>query len=482
MEREEKKFLRSAAVDLGAGSGRVIVGGLRDGKIALKEANRFTTPSARNGSGYLHWEIDAIEENIRQGLKNAGPVSSVAVDSWGVDYVLLNEAQERIGDAVCYRDNRTEGWMERVQSRISAEEIYRRTGIQFQRFNTLYQLAATVEQESEWLQQARYLLMIPDYFHYKLSGVMANEYTNATTTQLLGVDGGWDKQLQEAIGLQRSLMQPPVQAGTVLGEMSNGFSGIKVIAPATHDTASAVAGAPLESENEAFLSSGTWSLMGIESRTPFVSAESMRSNFTNEGGVERRFRVLKNIMGMWLLQRVCTEFNVQNLGELVQAAALEPAWNSVIDPDDAALLNPENMTEAIRAACRAAGQPVPQTVASIARCIFDSLALSYRRVKEELEALRQRPLSRIRVVGGGCRNGLLNQLCANACQLPVCAGPVEASALGNLSVQWIAMGAVKDLDAARALIRSSFQPREYLPFAELPDSVWRHFQQLSVRG
>jgi len=477
---EAGKSLLCVAIDLGAGSGRLIAGELRQGKLTLLEAGRFTTHSSKaRAAGYQHWEIDAIEAHMREGLAlctSKGSVASVGVDSWGVDYVLLDESQRRIGEPVCYRDDRTEGMMEKVQSRVAAEEIYRRTGIQFQRFNTLYQLAASAEQEPAWMLRARHLLMIPDYLHFRLCGMLANEYTNATTTQMLGVDGAWDKKLLAAAGVSPSLMLPPVAAGTVLGTLQS--SRTKVIAPATHDTASAVAGTPLESADEAYISSGTWSLMGVESNTPFVSMEAMRMNFTNEGGVEWRFRVLKNITGMWPLQRVCDEHSAQDLEAVVEAAAQASAWRSVVNLDDAAFMNPASMSDAIRAACRCSGQQEPASIAELARCIFDSLALSYRKVKEELESLRRHPLLRIRIVGGGCRNALLNQLCADACQLPVSAGPVEASALGNLSVQMIALGALEDLDAARNLIRASFQPREFQPRASVPDSVWRLFQHV----
>jgi rhamnulokinase len=466
---------------LGAGSGRLIAGKVVQERWELREMSRFPTPVCSAGGDYLCWEIDGIEARVREGLTQCafcGPVVSVGVDSWGVDFVLLDAERQRLGKAVCYRDKRTEGMIERVQARLSAEEIYRRSGIQFQRYNTLYQLAAAAEQEPGWMASARHLLMIPDYLHYRLSGVLSNEYTNATTTQMVGLNGQWDEELLKAAGLNRNLMLPPTDAATVLGEMPLGIGSIQVIAPATHDTASAVAGAPLESVDEAYISSGTWSLMGIESRTPFETPEAMRMNFTNEGGVERRYRALKNIMGMWLFQRISEEFGIKDVAALVAEASEASAWRSVVNPDDAVFLNPANMTETIRAFCRQTGQPEPATPAQLARCVFDSLALSYRNVKEELESLRQRKLTRIRIIGGGSQNRLLNQLCADACQLPVSAGPVEASALGNLSAQSMALGVIEDLDAARALIRRSFPPQEFLPQAAIPDAVWSHFQRV----
>jgi len=461
------------------------MGRLRAGKIELTELSRFSTPEVTDGkSKYQRWDVDAIEARIREGLQQCTePIASVGVDSWAVDYVLLDANKQRVGEVVCYRDARTEGMMDLVQSRRSKTEIYQRTGIQFQRFNTIYQVAACAEQEQGWLGEARHLLMIPDYLHFRLCGVLANEYTNATTTQMLNTQGEWDTALLKAAGMERCLMGAPVASGTILGEVKSGrktprVAPIQVIVPATHDTASAVAGAPLESIDEAYISSGTWSLMGIESGTPFVSEEAMRMNFTNEGGVERRFRVLKNIMGMWPLQRICKEAGNPSVEGLVAEAKLQRAWQSVVNLDDEAFLNPASMTEAIQGYCRSTGQAAPKSEAELARCIFDSLALSYRNVKEQLEELRGAALTRIRIIGGGCRNELLNQLCADTCQLPVSAGPIEASALGNLCVQMIAMSEIANLDEARALIRNSFPVQEYKPESSVPAAVLTKFLRL----
>lgn len=475
--------LRSAAVDLGASSCRVITGELSDGRIAIQEAGRFRTPTCADSQGkYQCWDVDIIVNRTREILEQAavaGPLASVGVDGWGVDYVLLDADRRRVGEAVCYRDQRTEGMMEKFCARLGRNEIYGRTGIQFLPFNTLYQLAACAEQEPGWLKQARHLLMIPDYVHYRFCGALASEYTNATTTQMLGLDGGWDPLLLEAAGVAPGLLQPPVEAGTGLGTMRLGTQTVQVIAPATHDTGSAVAGTPLAVEDEAYISSGTWSLMGIESRTPFATAEACDKNFTNEGGLERRYRVLKNIAGMFPMQRVCEEHAVEGFHALAAAAEVCEPWRSVVDPNGSAFLNPANMTETIRHTCARSGQPIPETVPQLMRTIVDSLALSYRRVKEELESLTGRRLSRIRIIGGGCRNRLLNQLCADACQLPVSAGPVEASALGNLCAQWIALGEIDNLEAARALIRASFPCEEYLPKAAIPQSAWGRFAGLA---
>lgn len=475
---------RSAAVDLGASSGRVVVGTLSGGSIELQEVGRFRTPSFTDPeTGYQCWDIDQIWSETLALLQKAAAVSpfhSVGVDSWAVDFVLLDEHSNRIGQAVCYRDKRTAGMMELVQSRIPAEQIYASTGIQFQPFNTLYQVTALAQQRPEWLAQARRLLMIPDYLHLRMCGVPSNEYTNATTAQMLRLDGSWDVSLLAAAGLPQGLMSTPIPAGTILGQTEQlNDSRIDVIAPATHDTASAVAGTPLKSTDEAYISSGTWSLMGIESLEPIATPEARRMNFTNEGGIERRFRVLKNIMGMWPLQRVCEQLNTGSVETLVEEAASLLPWRFIVNLDHPVFLNPPDMVQAIQSYCRLAGQRAPETAAELARCIIDSLALSYRKVKQELETLRGRKLTRIRIVGGGSQNRLLNQLCADACQLPVSAGPVEASVLGNLSAQWIALGALANINQARALIRSAFACEEYVPGNPIPADVWASFEQIT---
>ena len=472
------------AVDLGAGSGRVVVGEVTQEGWRLDEVGRFSTPTCTDAnSGYQCWDIEAIVSEIERNIAQAqvsNPITSIGADSWGVDYVLLDEGLHRVGVPVCYRDKRTTGVMEDVCARLSKREIYGRTGIQFLTFNTLYQLTACAVQRPEWLQTAAHFLMIPDYLHFRLSGVLSNEYTNATTTQMCGLDGEWDKFLTRSAGLKDSLMKRPFAAGTVLGDGTGAARGMKVVAPATHDTGSAIAGTPLAGPDEAYISSGTWSLMGIESMIPIANEDAMRMNFTNEGGVERRFRVLKNIMGMWPIQRLCEEQNVRDFGPVVERAGEEQPWRAIINVNDPEFLNPPSMTGSIREHCRRSGQAVPETMAQLARCVFDSLALSYRMVKDQLEVLRGGKLTRIRIVGGGSRNALLNQLCADACELPVTAGPVEASVLGNLSVQMMALGAIENLSAARALIGRSFEMQEYEPQRRIPTDVIARFEELTA--
>lgn len=474
--------VRCLAVDLGAGSGRVVVSEVSNGHLALTEVARFQTRSRWDAeNGCQSWDIDAILLEIERGIaagRQLGPLTSLGIDSWGVDYVLLDKNLHPAGVPVCYRDKRTAGVMERVHQRVSKQEIYRRTGIQFQPFNTLYQLAACLEQKPEWMRAAHHFLMIPDYLHFRMCGVLSNEYTNATTTQMCGLNGKWDAVLVDKIGVKPALMSSPVAAGTVLGEGRRMAQGMQVIAPGTHDTASAIAGTPLESADEAYISSGTWSLMGFESLAPMATAEAMGMNFTNEGGLERRFRVLKNIVGMWPLQRLCAEYGITDVNAIAEEAAGAESWRSIIDLNDAQFLDPISMTESIRLFCRSSNQPVPQTTVQVARCVFDSLALSYRDVKRQIETLCERKLKRIRIVGGGCKNKLLNQLCADACELPVIAGPVEASTLGNVSAQLMALGALENLTAARALIRRSFSFEECLPKDAVPDRVWERFVEI----
>lgn len=476
-----------AAIDLGASSCRVFAADTDGDRISLREMSRFATPLVRDASGYLCWDLDAAWAQLRDGLAAAqrdAALSSVGVDSWGVDFVLLDAAAQQTAPAVSYRDPRTDGAMTDALARLPASEIYRRTGIQFQRFNTLYQLVATAAREPAWLARARRLLLLPDYFHFRLCGVAANEYTNATTTQLWNLQSDdWDDDLLALAGISRALLGRPVEPGTVLGETTSpsGGGAWKVIAPATHDTASAVAAIPLDGEDEVFISSGTWSLMGIESRIPFASEAARQINVTNEGGVERRYRVLKNIMGLGIVERIRHELGGDGHGDLVDAARAAAPWRSLIDPDDPGLFHPRSMVQAIAAFCAATGQPRPEDPGALVRAVLDSLALSYRMVAGELAALRGRPVSRVHIVGGGSQNRLLNQLAADACEVPVRAGPVETSALGNACVQLIGLGALPSLDAARALIRRSYPVEEYAPDTPVPPDVVQRFAALRAR-
>ncbi|HET9597170.1 MAG TPA: rhamnulokinase [Anaeromyxobacteraceae bacterium] len=473
---------RCAAVDLGASSGRVVVAETDGDRISLRETARFSTPLVSDASGHQCWDLDAIEAHVREGLRSAlasTTLASVGVDSWGVDYVLLDAASELAAPAVSYRDGRTQGVMAATLARMPATEIYRRTGIQFLELNTLYQLAATAASHPDWLRRARRLLMLSDYFHFRLCGAQANEYTNSTTTQLWDIHAhDWDDELLALAGISRTLLERPVEPGTVLGDMappSPGAGAPRVIAPATHDTASSVAAIPLRSEDDVYISSGTWSLMGFESRTPIASEAARRLNVTNEGGVERRYRVLKNIAGLWVAERIRAELGIARSADLVEAARAATPWRSLIDPDAPCFFNPPSMVEAVRAFCAATGQPLPDGPGALARCAFESLALSYRSVARELASLRERPVPRIHIVGGGSQNHLLDQLCADACELEVRAGPAETSALGNACVQLMGLGVLPSLHAVRALVGRSYTVEEYAPRDPVPDGALRRF-------
>ena len=322
--------------------------------------------------------------------------------------------------------------------------------------------------------------MLPDYLHFRLCGAIANEYTNATTTQLCGLTTrDWDDELLAAAGIGREIVTRLVEPGTVLGETTAlGGRPVRVTVPGTHDTASAVAGIPLADPDEAFLSSGSWSLMGVESERPLADATARRLNFSNEGGVEHRYRVLKNIAGLWLVQCLGQELAIGDAAVLVAAAEAATPWRCLIDPDDARFLGPPSMIAAIRGFCAETGQPEPADAGALVRCALDSIALCYRRVKAELEILRGRPVVRIQLGGGGGQNRLLDQLAADACEVPVVVGPAEISVLGNASVQLIALGVVGSLREARAMIRRSFASLEVTPRQRVPEAVWARFQSL----
>jgi rhamnulokinase len=472
------------AVDLGARSGRVVVVDCDGERLSLRMARRFETPRRRDGeTGYQCWDLDGIESEVLAGVKAAAamaPVASVGVDGWGVDHVLVVAAGRPVAPAVSYRDDRTRSVVDEVLARMPVREIYRRTGIQFQPFNTLYQLAATARHRPDWLARARHCLMLPDYLHVRLGGSLANEYTNATTTQLCRLDGEWDGELLAAAGVPPELFAPPVPPGTALGETAP-LEGrrLAVIAPATHDTASAVAAIPM-SAGDAFLSSGTWSLMGVESERPVAGEEARRLNVTNEGGVERRYRVLKNIAGLWLLQRLGAELD-RSEADLVAAAGVAAPWRSLIDPSDPRFLDPPSMSAAIRGFCAETGQPAPDDPGALARAALDSLALSYRRTKRELERLLGRSIARVHIGGGGGQNLLLDQLAADACEVEVLVGPTEVSVLGNACVQLMRLGLLATLDEARALVRRSFAAHTFAPRARVPDTAWSRFQGLADR-
>lgn len=473
----------SVAVDLGASSGRVMLACFDPDSwhLSLREIHRFTNSLIRI-DGYDCWDLESLESEIRFGLQQACDegvrIDSIGIDTWGVDFVLVDETGSRVGLPVSYRDSRTDGVMARAVSELGREEIYRRSGIQFLPFNTLYQLRALVEQRPEWVKRAAHALLIPDYFCFRLTGALNWEYTNATTTQMINIHtDSWDRKLLEWAGVPERWFAKPTYPGVAIGEwVCREGNKIPVVNIATHDTASAVIAAPLAGKNEAYLSSGTWSLMGFESQTPCVSEAALAANITNEGGAEGRYRVLKNIMGLWLLQRVSRERSVTNIPELIGRAQQLPGCRFTINPNDDRFINPESMCLEIQAACREANQPVPQSDAELARCIFDSLALLYAEVLCELETLRKEPFDALHIVGGGCQNHFLNQLCADACGVLVVAGPVEASTLGNIGCQLMALDDISDVDAFRSLVRQNSNLISFMPDAD--SEIARYVAQL----
>ncbi len=456
------------AIDIGASSGRHILSHMENGKIVLEEVYRFPNGMEEH-EGRKVWNVDGLFEEIKTGMKRCGELGkipvSVGIDTWAVDFVLLDQNDERIGDAVAYRDERTKNMDERVYELIAEKELYGRTGIQKQIFNTIYQLMALKTKEPEALRTASKLLMIPDYFHFLLTGRAVTEYTNATTTQLINAQSKeWDEELIQRLGYPVSIFQQIRMPGTVLGSLKEDIAKeigytCEVVLPATHDTGSAVAAVPVaedEEENVLYISSGTWSLMGTELREADCSEESRQHNLTNEGGYQYRFRYLKNIMGLWMIQSVKKEIGGGlGFGEICEAAS-ECGIASIVDCNDDRFLAPADMTAEVRAACRESGQREPEGIAEVAAVIYNSLAKCYADTKKEIEAMTGKSYDSIHIIGGGANADYLNRLTAKATGKKVLAGPVEATAIGNLAVQMIADGVFGSLQDARKCIRESF--------------------------
>lgn len=460
------------AVDIGASSGRHILGHMENGKMVLEEIHRFFN-GMKECNGTKIWDVAQLFEEIIIGMKKCAELGkipqSVGIDTWAVDFVLLDKEGNRLGDAVGYRDKRTEGMDEKVYEIISEKELYARTGIQKQIFNTIYQLMALKMENEDLLKQADKLLMIPDYFHYLLTGRAVTEYTNATTTQLVNpVTKDWDRDLIKTLGYPQEIFSRIAMPGTDMGpikeEMAEkiGYS-CHVVLPATHDTGSAVMAVPIMTDvsDVLYISSGTWSLMGTEQPFADCSEESRLHNLTNEGGYDYRFRYLKNIMGLWMIQSVKKEIAQEMSFDRICRQAAECEIPSRIDCNDARFLTPENMTKEVQDACRETGQPVPETVAETAAVIYNSLAGCYAGVKKEMEELTGKKYAAIHIVGGGANADHLNRLVAKETGVPVYAGPTEATAIGNLSAQMITAGELKDLQSARACIRDSFKITSY---------------------
>lgn len=479
------------AVDLGATSGRTILGTFTPDGLDMEELNRFPNHLIET-AGHFYWDIYELYRHIIEGLKIAArkedvEITSIGIDTWGVDFVCVGKDGGFLRQPYSYRDPHTTGAPESFFTRVPRRYVYEWTGIQVMNFNTLFQLDTLRRNNDSALEAADKLLFMPDALSYMLTGEMVTEYTIASTAQL--VNAGTRKledSLLHELGLKQShfgrFVYPGEKVGTLLPAVQRmtGLGAIPVIAVAGHDTASAVAAVPAMNRNFAYLSSGTWSLMGVETEAPVINKETEALNFTNEGGVEGTIRLLKNICGMWLLERCRTSWEEVSYPELIaEAKACEP-FRSLINPDDTLFANPADMEQAIRTYCSASRQPVPETRGQIVRCIFESLALRYRQVLENLCSLSPRPVEALHVIGGGSRNELLNQWTANAVGVPVIAGPSEATAIGNVMIQALASGAAKDIVSMRRLINRSLPLKTFMPEdAEVWDAAYLHFKQLT---
>ena len=459
------------AVDIGASSGRLILGHLENGKMELEEVHRFENGMVKK-DGELCWEFDRLFQEIKNGLKKCKEIGkipvSMGVDTWGVDFVLMDKDDKVLGNTVGYRDHRNEGMDEEVYKTISLEDLYARTGIQKAIFNTVYQLMAVKTKHPEYLEQAETMLHVPDYFHYLLTGKKTCESTEATTGPLVNAETkDWDYELIDKLGYPRKMFQKLIMPGTSVGHFTEevkaevGFD-VEVVAPATHDTGSAVLAVPANDDDFIYISSGTWSLMGIEREKADCSKKSCEMNFTNEGGYAGRFRYLKNIMGLWMIQSVRHEYDDKyGFAEICQMAEEAKDFPSRVDANDECFLSPESMIEEVKDYCRRTGQKVPETLGEIATVIYTSLAECYAKTAKELEEMTGRTFSRIHVVGGGSNAGYLNELTARATGKEVHAGPGEATAIGNITAQMLKAEEFKSIEEARTTIHESFGIKVY---------------------
>jgi rhamnulokinase len=470
------KDMSLLAFDLGAGSGRALLGTLTAERLSVKEISRFRNDMVEL-RGRLYWNVVHLFKEVLSGLSAYGSgesssLESIGVDAWGVDFALLGADGSLLGLPVCYRDRRTEGAIEGFLERLPRKRVYELTGLQFLPLNTLFQLFAMVRDESPLLEVATDLLFMPDLINYLLTGEKKNELTVASTSQLYDPRRReWAGEIFEALGIQPAIMQDIVEPGTAIGTLdervaaSTGAPAVPVVATASHDTAAAVAAVPAEGRDWAYISSGTWSLMGVESEAPIITDDALALNFTNEAGIGGTSRVLKNIAGLWLLEqcrkawereRPCTH------EELINMAGAS-SFDSFIDPDHGSFLNPTDMPEAIRSFCRNRRQGEPNDAGDFARCIFASLALKYRLVLDQVRRIYSPPINRIHIIGGGARNRLLCQLTADATGLPVLAGPAEATAIGNILVQAMGLGRIRSHWELREIVRASFRVAHYEP-------------------
>lgn len=469
------------AIDIGASSGRHILGHLDNGKIVLEEIYRFDNIQLLK-DGYDCWDTEMLFKSILEGIKKCSEIgkipSTLAIDTWGVDYVLIDKDGKAICDAVAYRDKRTVGMKEKLDAVMPFEELYSKTGIQYQPYNTVYQLLAHRLARPDDFEKAERFLMMPEYFNYLLTGVMMNEYTNASTTAMLNAeDKDWDKDVLDAIGVPKRLFSSPMMPKTTVGNFTDavkaevGFD-CRVILCASHDTGSAFMAVPAKDDTSVYISSGTWSLLGVENTKPLTGKDSMEANFTNEGGYEYRYRYLKNIMGLWMIQSIRRELNgvsyvkgkgseskeKNNYGfaELSDMARKCEDFTSAVDVDKEIFLAPDSMIEAVKTECKNTNQPVPETIGEIMQCVYTSLSNKYAKSVKELEALTGIKYTAINIVGGGSQDKYLNERTAKSTGLKIYAGPIEGTAIGNLMAQFIAEGELASLSEARDAIHKSF--------------------------
>ncbi|HWG42697.1 MAG TPA: rhamnulokinase family protein [Gemmataceae bacterium] len=469
-----KQFL---AFDLGAESGRGVLGLFDGSRLALEVIHRFPNEAVRT-LDTLHWDALRLYGEMLHTLRlcaaKHGQLDGLGVDTWGVDFALLGRDGTLLGNPRHYRDSHTENIMEQAFARVPRGDIFRATGIQFMRFNTLFQLLAMQRDHSPLLEMAKTLLFMPDLFHYFFTGIKVNEYTDASTSQMLNPrTRGYAHDLIQAFGIPADILGTLVQPGTVLGPLrasiasETGMNTAPVIAPASHDTAAAIAAVPATAASWAYISSGTWSLMGVELKQPLVSIAALQTNFTNEGGVGGTTRFLKNIMGLWLVQECRRAWEragtTYSYDDLIRQAETATPFASIVDPDDPSFILPANMPAALADFCRHTGQPAPDGVGGTVRCALESLALCYCWVLEHLETLTGQRAEVIHIVGGGSQNALLNQFTADACDRPVLAGPVEATAIGNVLTQALGLGVLGSLADVREVVRRSFEVRAFTP-------------------
>ena len=497
---EQKKYF--FAVDLGATSGRTIIGSLSDGKFDLEELTRFDNNLIETG-GHFYWDIYALYYEIIKGLKLVAqrniPIQSIGIDTWGCDFVYVGKDGAILRNPMAYRDPHTFGMMEKYfDEKVSKEKVYEKTGIQFMNFNSLFQIYAMRKAGNVALENADKVLFIPDALSYMLTGKAICEYTVASTSQILNpMTKDLDEELVESLGLKRSQFGEITSPATIIGTLTKevqkmtGLTAIPVIAVAGHDTASAVAAVPAKNEEFAYLSSGTWSLMGIETKEAIINDRSFDLNFTNEGGIDGTTRFLKNICGMWIYERCRKEWkdaaaannsDMEALSHsaLIAEAMKQPAFQSIINSDDAVFANPSSMVDAIQGYCEKTGQYVPKTYGEICRCIFESLALRYRQIFTWLKEFANFDIHVLHIIGGGSLNAYLNQFTANSCGVTVLAGPQEGTAIGNIMLQAKASGAVKDIWEMRQIIANSLELKCFEPQdKEAWDKAYEHFLEIT---